>query len=849
MKPKLLLTLLFCLAFLPVLPADPVSLDGQWRFRADYRNEGELHEWYSLSLDDNAWDRMPVPGNWDIFNRYAEFSGKGWYRRNFTAPELAAGESLSLLFEAVNIDYTVWVNGAQVGRITGGYFPERFDITRYVKPGSGNQLTVCVDNTFRSGAYWNWGGIRRPVKLEIQKPVRLENMRVTSRPDLRSGRAEILLEITAVNRLPESAPMIVRWSVSRKGTVVATSEQRLILAGDSTKKISCKFRLKPSEVHLWHFDRPELYTCRAELRDAAGAVSGLTVRTGIRMLEVCDGRFLLNGEPIRTVGFNWVADDRFTGNTLPAERIREDINLMKNCGANLARLSHLPLPDDVYDYLDSVGMMIFDEIPVWGPSPLVGNDSPLAMEWLGKMVHNHYNHPCIIGWSIGNEYGNMDKSPEALEYSAAMTACARRMDSTRLVINVSNTAHYQNPDPADFSDLTAINLYSSKWGENTVRAHTGREDKPVFLAEYGKDLLSEAPDCCGAFDGLLSELRGKPFLMGVSLWTLNDYRSSWRSNTQSWETPPTQNRTWGLVDAYRNRKRAYERIRREYAPVRAMEVDGAGARYTVRITPRGANDLPAYTMSGYKIRTTICGKSSDTLEIRETPLPVITPGSKDLALSIRTATDNERIGILAFSLCNPMGYALLDTVVCRMSPQVPQIEDVMAADGKVRVLFDPLPYTEYRLEYSSGEATFESAPTLAGYVDVSDLKPGAVYTLRLIARNGAGECASIPRRITVPSGGILPPVVKAVASNFGGINIGYDSQKTDYAYVIEYRPFAAPDSAARTILTRNRGACFIPDLEPNVRYLVRLAVIDQYNVQSLWSEPHEIVVRPYGKLP
>lgn len=57
-------------------------------------------------------------------------------------------------------------------------------------------------------------------------------------------------------------------------------------------------------------------------------------------------------EPVRLAGFNWVADDRSTGNTLPAWRFKEDIDRMKSLGANMARLSHRTLPEEVLDYLD-----------------------------------------------------------------------------------------------------------------------------------------------------------------------------------------------------------------------------------------------------------------------------------------------------------------------------------------------------------------------------------------------------------------------------------------------------------------------------------------------------------------
>jgi beta-galactosidase len=43
----------------------------------------------------------------------------------------------------------------------------------------------------------------------------------------------------------------------------------------------------------------------------------------------------------------------------------EDVDLMKSLGANLARLTHLPLPKEMFDYLDEKGILVFPEIPLW----------------------------------------------------------------------------------------------------------------------------------------------------------------------------------------------------------------------------------------------------------------------------------------------------------------------------------------------------------------------------------------------------------------------------------------------------------------------------------------------------
>ena len=110
--------------------------------------------------------------------------------------------------------------------------------------------------------------------------------------------------------------------------------------------------LPKSNVALWHFDFPNLYESQITLYEGGRELHSLSDRFGIRKLEVDGTQLLLNGESIRPVGFNLVPEDRFTGNTLPFDRIKEDVDLMKSCGANMARLSHLSLPKEFWDYLD-----------------------------------------------------------------------------------------------------------------------------------------------------------------------------------------------------------------------------------------------------------------------------------------------------------------------------------------------------------------------------------------------------------------------------------------------------------------------------------------------------------------
>jgi SSS family solute:Na+ symporter len=354
-----------------------ISLTGTWAFRTDPANVGESRGWYRPEVSTAEWDSLPVPGNWDLRNEYAHYVGKGWYRRTFATPAGASEKVTRLLFEAVYHDCTVWLNGQKLGENHSGFLPFEFEISEKLNPSGPNTLVVCADNALTRGAIWNWGGIRRPVTLEITEPLRVVRQHVTPVLDLTAGTATVAVRVFLQNHGTSAAPA--------KGTVTLAApngyRQELSfeasVPAQGTGSVLVQTMIPKAQVHRWHFDDPFLYESTVRLGQYPQPPEGgsstadaprqeapfrglgvLRVRFGLRKIEVDNKNFTfkLNGESIRPLGFNLVPDDRTTGNTLPTWRIREDIDLLKNLGCQLTRLSHLCLPEEVLDYLDERGI-------------------------------------------------------------------------------------------------------------------------------------------------------------------------------------------------------------------------------------------------------------------------------------------------------------------------------------------------------------------------------------------------------------------------------------------------------------------------------------------------------------
>jgi beta-galactosidase len=200
--------------------AHNISLNGTWSFMIDPYGKGEKSGWSKAEMNPSAWDSMPVPGNWDLKNEYADYVGDAWYTRTFMLDKSLASSRVRVAFQSVYNDAKVYVNGHLAGENHLGFLPFHFDIAQHLKFGEENRLTVLVNNGFKRGALWNWGGIRRPVMLEITPPARLEFQHINAVPNLKTGDATIATKIVCSNTGNATKNLRIGVSIKKDGKVV-----------------------------------------------------------------------------------------------------------------------------------------------------------------------------------------------------------------------------------------------------------------------------------------------------------------------------------------------------------------------------------------------------------------------------------------------------------------------------------------------------------------------------------------------------------------------------------------------------------------------------------------------------
>jgi beta-galactosidase len=822
-----------------------ISLNGDWAFKIDPEYQGQTLGFEKKDADVSCWDKMEVPGNWNLHNQYSEYSGDAWYTRTFKMVSSQKNQLVRMIFESVYNDCKVWVNGELIGENHLGFLPFEFNITKLINYNQENRVTVLVNNMFKKGAMWSWGGIRQPVWLEITSPVRIDYQHITAIPDLKKGTAEVKIKIASSNTSAVDKSITYTVYLKKNGKIVAQKKENAIIPANTLEfSTFSTIQLPKSSVTLWHYDFPVLYESSVALNDGNQTSQTISDKFGIRKIEVVGAKILLNGESIRPVGFNVLAEDRITGTTLPIEKIKADVDMMKSLGVVMTRLAHVTLPEAYLDYLDEKGILIFSEVGLWGKDRWVDPEHPMPKEWLKRIVKKEYNHPSVIGWSVGNEIGGKENNPKNQAYIKSAIEMAKKLDPNRLAVYASNTAQAREDDAVKYCDLALINMYGgfSTGSDKAWKYHK----KPIFVSEFGQQLNSEDPNLgIVNIKKMMDDMRDKEYVLGASLWTLNDYRSKYNATpptASTWTTPPSQNRTWGIVTTLGLPKRSFVDTQREYAPVKGLtisEINKDKGTAKITILPRTKLDIPANILRGFKVQWSTLDSNFKAIKSGEKTQQPIYPGDNAFSFDIKMNLAQSK-GI-KIELVDPQGYVVLSEIQHFLAPDQPKIKHINIAIDGVRFIFDKIAGAdEYAIQYQLKDSIFISEKTINNFVEISDkkVKQGIDWTYKLIAYNKVG--ASEPsKEVVVEKNELdLPPVIWDAIRNKTNIFIGFAVLPKDDMYEIEYG--FKPQEYNKKLAFKNQGVVRLSNIPVEAPVYFRMRIRKQTGFESEWT--HEIKV-------
>lgn len=362
-------------------------------------------------MNANKWTTIPVPSCWELqgFGKYDygyardSVRGKeqGLYKKTFTVPAGWKGKMINIVFEGVMTDAEVKVNGKSAGEVhQGAFYAFKYDITKLLKYGKENLLEVTVSkhsanasvNTAeRKADFWIFGGIFRPVWLEVLPDLHINSINLNAKA---SG--EFIGTFTT-NRLADAKAVI---SIRNKnGELVDT-----ITATDIGFNYGNYFFGKNLKgVQPWTSESPELYTAEFAVYSKGKLIHQVKQKFGFRTVEVRkrDGIYI-NGVKVKFKGVNRHSFRPETGRTMSYANSVEDVQLIKSMNMNAVRMSHYPPDGHFLDVCDSLGLFVIDELTGWQ-----GNyDTPTGSKLVKEMLEHDRNHPSIVIWANGNEGGH-----------------------------------------------------------------------------------------------------------------------------------------------------------------------------------------------------------------------------------------------------------------------------------------------------------------------------------------------------------------------------------------------------------------------------------------------------------
>ncbi|GAB3951212.1 hypothetical protein GCM10028805_30870 [Spirosoma harenae] len=637
-----------------------IPLHGEWLFMMDPANAGETNKWYREDLPLGRLDKVTVPHCFSVDPRYQFYTGIAWYRRAFPW-QPATGKRVLLHFDASYYKTSVWLNNQKVGTHEGGYTPFQFDITPYLKSGS-NTIAVSVNNnTWEVGTIpgakdngqpndpfpgWiNYGGLIRPVYLTVEPEVYVENVKTEAIPDLAKGTATLKIKARIRNASNQAATPKLAFRVRQNGKTIPLVWKQLTgnLAANQTGVMEAETVLKAADVKLWSIDQPTLY-------DAQVIAGTDTVQTnfGIRKVEVRNMQLLLNGQPIKVAGGNRVVDHPGLGSLEPDWLVEKDMRLMKEAGMEFHRLTHYTPSEAIYDWADKNGMLIISEAGNWQLTPREMDNDTIRTKFkqqFREMVERDWNHPCVIAYSVGNEY--LSEQPAGQRWTKDMIAYARELDPTRLYTFASmrlNTLPKKPEDEASqYCDFISTNTYGNH--ANILKhIHSLYPDKPIFISEYGTRADGKDGEVgqVSHIEKFLTDVRQLPYVVGASWWSYNDYLSRHDG------TNPDGTRPWGLVRSDRSKRPLYKAHQTGMAPVIVEKISwepGPEGTHTLKLRVMARADFPAYALRNYLVKT-----SGSTM-----PIPELQPGQQaDVIIPVRGFDKT-----LTVDIVKPTGFSIL----------------------------------------------------------------------------------------------------------------------------------------------------------------------------------------------
>ena len=505
------------------------DVDKAATFKSDDWKEVNLpHDWCveGTFINDNSIGSSPavsgyLPG------------GIGFYRKEFEIPQTDKGKKISIEFDGIFRNSTVWVNGQLLGNHQSGYTPSNYDLTDILRYGNEgkNVILVKVDATEYEGWWYEGCGIYRHVWLRKTDRLHVDRFGTyVTIPSVSADKASVSLTTTLKNeyKTVKNITLISKF-VDNKGVVLDTKTSSQVIEPFSTIEVAQKASIQ--RPMLWSPETPTLYKVLTEVSEKGNIIDTYETTFGVRTIEFNRNGFFLNGKLYPVKGTCNHQDFAGIGVALPDKINEYKLKLLKAMGSNGYRCSHHPPTPELLDMCDRIGLLVLDENRMLSSSEDGIND-------LTTMLYRDRNHPSIFMWSMENEE-RIQGTVTGTRILETMVQTTHKIDPTRPVTAAMN--HGRNE--GGYSDVLDVVGYN--YGDKElayVKDHEKYPQRIEFCTEttsfistrgeyqndWGKGYVSNLALWQPEWGPLPGEdwadIVKYPYLGGLFVWTGFDFR-------------------------------------------------------------------------------------------------------------------------------------------------------------------------------------------------------------------------------------------------------------------------------------------------------------------------------------
>lgn len=501
-----------------------------------------------IKKTDHIFDAVDIPHDWLIYNtRNLYKMGEGWYKKQFEIEQLSENDYISLRFEGIYQDSTVYLNGIQVCEWKNGYTTFEFDITDYLVEGV-NEIIIRVIHESPNSRWYSGAGIYRNVWLKkgAKDHFIADGIYITP---IKESSSNWKVEIDSEFRSSSVANYRVKHSIlTLSGEIVTSTEQKRSAVEKDSQVLSV------SSPRLWDVGAGNLYLVKSELFKNGELVDVVTNRFGFRKIVMSpDGGFVINNRRIKLFGVCQHHDLGALGAAVNKVALRRQFELLLEMGMNAIRTAHNVPAESFMELADEMGILVCSEIFDMWKNPKTTYDYARFFDaWaerdMAAWIRRDRNSPSIIMWSIGNEISDTHIDERGVETTKMLANLVKLHDPKGHAPATigSNFMPWENARKcADVLKLAGYNYAEKYYHEHHLmypdwmiygsETASTVQSRGIYKFPLKQSVLADDDEQCSSLgnsstswgakntEACIIAGRDAPFSLGQFIWTGFDY--------------------------------------------------------------------------------------------------------------------------------------------------------------------------------------------------------------------------------------------------------------------------------------------------------------------------------------